>query len=150
MDTQKKTLGEKVFGGFDWPDGRIPPIIAGQPIPMETGMDKQLRPLLPETQHAAFDKQMGMWAHGWPYLKSVEAEGSMRHNINASPVQEVSEAHRDDARRRLAQRSLQKAHQRKKDVDRHLDAIDAMFAAPSKESLTAAREALQKVRELLS
>lgn len=78
------------------------PAKVGDPIrPFALGLWNDIRPLLkPEISVSALRKATARYVHSRSYQIAVARPGSMRHDINADPIQPVSDADRVDAQKK--------------------------------------------------
>lgn len=145
----KQTLGERVFGGFSWPGGCIPPVLAGQPIPLKTGIIDEVKALLPSSEHEAIQTAVARWTRGVPYLHAMLEAGARRVDLDGNPAEEITEKHRDHAQSLLEYKQINKARKQHREVIAALDAIDKMFKEPNRENLAAAKKGAAEIRRIL-
>ena len=91
----------------------LPVVFRGAIRPLTLGANKALRALLPlpvsypdamrlDKLRAAIDRWCMEYTSRVEYLAALAAPGSQRHDLDGRAVDEVSEAHREHAARRLA------------------------------------------------
>lgn len=148
--SSKTTLGERVFGEFSWPGGKVPPVLADKPIPVKLGFVDDVLAILPGNEHEALQNAMARWTRGVPYLQAILEPGSKRYDINGKPVEDVIEKHRHHARFQIEAKQMSRARTQRTEVIRALDAIDKMFAEPTRENLTAAKTASAEIRRIIT
>lgn len=148
--TPKSTLGERIFDGFSWPEGRIPPVLAGQPIPLKTGIIEDVKVLLPKEEHEAVQSSVARWTRSMPYLYAMLEPDSWRVDLDGNPVEGVADKHRDHAKGLLEYKQVSKARKQRREVLAALDAIDRIFKEPSRENLAAAKKGSAEIRRILT
>jgi len=146
----KPTLGHRVFNEFSWAGGHIPPALAGQPIPLKTGVIEDVKALLPGEEHEAVQTALARWTRGVPYLYAMLEPGAQRVDLERHPVDEVTSKQRDHTRGLLEYKQVNKARKQHREVLAALDAVDRMFKEPSRENMAAAKKGTAEIRRLLT
>jgi len=146
----KIPLGQRAFGEFSWPDGVVPTVLAGDPIPLKIGLGQELAALLPEAEHDALRSALARWTRGFPYHCATAEPGAKRYDIDGKPVEEVSKKEREHALGAIAKRQLARAREQSSQIISALDAIDEMFKNPSSSSLAAAKKGSAEIRRILT
>jgi len=146
----KPTLGHRVFGEFSWAGGQIPPALAGQPLPLKTGVIEDVKALLPGEEHEAVQSALARWTRGVPYLYAMLEPDAQRVDLEGNSVEEVTAKQRDHAKGLLEYKQVNKARKQHREVLAALDAIDRMFKEPNRENMTAAKKGTAEIRRLLT
>ena len=149
QSTSKPTVGQRAFGEFSWPGGRIPPALAGRPIPVKIGAIDEIKALLPPEEHEAVQSALARWTRGAPYVHAILEEGARRVDLEGNPVEEVTAGQRNHALGRLDQMQISKARRQRAEVMAALDAIDRVLAEPTSENLAAAKKGFAQIRGIL-
>lgn len=146
----KPTLGERCFGEFSWPEGRIPTALAGKPVPLKLGIIEDVKARLPSEEHDAVQTAIARWARGVPYIYATLEPDAQRIDLDGNPVEEVTAKHRDHARGLLEHKQINRARKQHREAITALNAIDRIFSEPSRENLTEAKKATAELRRLLT
>ena len=100
------TLGELFPSVFD----------RRQPLPLAIGTSSAVAAALGEVDGRALGIFFRRWTTRWSYLKALAADGSMRHALDGSVVEPVSDDHRRHAAETLA--AMREADRRPVAVDK--------------------------------
>jgi sRNA-binding protein len=146
----KLTLGQRVFAEFSWPEGKIPPALAGAPVPVRTGFIEDVKAILPGGEHEALQTAVAKWTRGVPYLYSILKPGAQRVDLVGNSVEDVTAHQQGHARALLEQKQMNQARKKRREILKALDAIDRIFSAPTRESLAEAKKASAEIRQLMT